>query len=133
MSIEQALHQRWATGAPLAALVPPSRFWTGSARGRQEMPYVVLERVQTAPTARTSSGTVICETLVRFNVWTRDLDLGQEIARRIAARFEGAALATAEGAVLNMRRAKEDQRGEPDGVWHLALDYVVIHQETKGV
>ena len=76
MSLEQAVHLRWQNDAPLAALVPITRVFTGKAVGSPVLPYVVLTRQATEPVDYTSSGTRIARAVVQClrrpcpEVWT---------------------------------------------------------------
>ncbi len=128
MSLEQAIHERWGTDFLLAADLPVEKLSTGAARGETSLPYAVLARRENQPLARTSSGTSIDRAVLRFTIWTADLDEGKRIARSIARRFDRADFSLASGAVLNMQRSLEAETQVDDGTWRLDLDYVVVHQ-----
>src|SRR5262249_28368694 len=128
MSLEQAIHERWATDFLLAGILPADRVSTGTARGETSLPYVVLSRRENQVVARTSSGTSIDRTVMRFTIRSADLDEGKDIAHAVAHRFERVDFALDHGNVLNMQRTQETESQADDGSWRLELDYVVIHR-----
>ena len=127
MNLESEIHRRWAADFGLASLVPVERVFTGVAGGAGALPYVVIERVIVTPKARTSSGTTIDETTLRLNIWAAGLEQAQAIARAAAARLERADFPLAEGRVLDVLLTDERHQRQPDGGWHVALDYRLIH------
>lgn len=132
MSVEQAVHERWSTTFDLSSLVPPERVFTGAAFGDPALPYVVVERQGNAPLLRTSSGRTIEETLLRFHVWTTDLEQGKQIAREAALAFDGDRLQLRRGNCLAVRRVAEGERLEDDGAWRLSLDYSFTLENARG-
>jgi hypothetical protein len=126
MSLEQAIHERWATDFLLATVLPADRLSTGAARGNTSLPYVVLSRRENQVVTRTSSGTCIDRAVMRFSVWSADLDEAKEIAQAIARRFERVDFPLGAGSVLNMQRSQETETQADDGSWQLELDYVLI-------
>jgi Protein of unknown function (DUF3168) len=129
MSLEQAIHERWATDFLLASVLPVERLTTGAARGETSLPYVVLSRRENQVVARTSSGTSIQRAIMRFAIWAADLDQAKQIAQAVGRRFERAEFALSTGDVLNMQRSLEIETQADDGSWHLESDYVVIHSQ----
>ena len=127
MNLESEIHRRWAADFTLASLVPVDRVFTGAAGGAPALPYVVIERLKVEPKARTSSGTTIDETGLRLNIWAAGLEQAQAIARAAAARLERADFPVAEGRVLDVLLSDERHQRQPDGGWHIALDYRLIH------
>ncbi|HVU87348.1 MAG TPA: DUF3168 domain-containing protein [Pirellulales bacterium] len=130
MSLEQAIHNRWATDFLLAGLLPAERLSTGAARGETSFPYVVLSRRENQVLARTSSGTSIDRAVVRFAIWSADLDEAKEIARAVAHRFERVDFPLDEGNVLNMQRLQETETQADDSSWLVEIDYTVIHRHA---
>lgn len=130
MSLEQAIHNRWATDFLLAGLLPHDRLSTGAARGDTSLPYVVLSRRENQVLARTSSGTSIDRALMTFAIWSADLDQAKEIGRAVAHRFERVDFPLDEGSVLNMQRLREAETQADDGSWRLEIDYAVIHRHA---
>jgi hypothetical protein len=129
MSVEQAIHQRWQTDFRLAALVPPQRLLTGAAFGNPTLPYVVIQRLASAPRTHTSSGTRISQLRLQFHGWTSDLETGKQLASQVRRRFDRTSFAVSDGRVLNMQQTDEQESLEADGVWHITIDFEVTHQE----
>jgi Protein of unknown function (DUF3168) len=127
MNLESEIHRRWAADFALASLVPVDRVFTGAAGGAPALPYVVIERLKVAPKVRTSSKTAIDEAGLRLNIWAAGLEQAQAIVRAAAARLERADFPLAEGRVLDVLLADERQQREPDGSWHVAADYRLVH------
>ncbi|MCE9546924.1 MAG: DUF3168 domain-containing protein [Planctomycetia bacterium] len=130
MSIERAIHDRWATDAALSSLLPAARVFTGTAEGNPRLPYAVLARVDTTPVLRTSSGTRLDDVRFELTIWAERLAAGQRIASAVARRFERATFGLAEGCVLVMRQLHHDERCEPHGAWRITLTFVVMHETT---
>jgi Protein of unknown function (DUF3168) len=126
MSLEQAIHERWATDFLLASVLPEERLSTGPARGETTLPYAVLTRRENQVVARTSSGSSIHRAVMRFTVWSADLDEAKQIARAIGRRFERSDFSLDDGSVINMQRVQEAESPADDGSWQLDLDYAAL-------
>lgn len=126
MNLEQAIRDRWATFEPLSTRVPLSRFWTATAPPGAELPLAVLDVVRVEPRVSTSSSRLIEHATLRISLLAEDLDTALQIARDVESRFERASFALDEGAVLDVRRERVEQRRSDDGVWTVALDYVAV-------
>ena len=122
MSLEQAVHTRWAGDAALVALVPAARFFTGPALGEPARPYAMLHRIGLPATTRTSSRTVN-DVLLRLEVFSLDLPTAKQIEGAIAASFDGQTFASDGVTVLRMRRAGHAETRQEDGVWEIKLEY----------
>ena len=124
MSLEQAIHRRWAADAALAALLPPERFTTGRASAGL-LPYATLARRSNRAAWRTAAGDRLDETEVAIHVWHEDYDAGRAIAGRVEALFDRAAFDMEGGArVVQMRRLDDDAAQGPDGVWRFTLVFL---------
>lgn len=124
MSLEAAIHERWASDLALSDLVPAERVYTGVARGTEELPYVVVTRARSEAQGRTSSGTELRQVVVRFDVWGADLDGVKAIGSAMRGAFNRQGFAVAEGVCQLMQWQGETERGMENGAWHLAVDYV---------
>lgn len=124
MSLEQAIHERWAEAAALVTLVPVERLSTGLAKGDQPLPYVVLSRQGSVPRWRGTGGLAIEETRVRFGVWSDDLDVAKEIEREIRAAFDRTSFGLPGGTCLVMQWESELEVADAEGMWQVATDYV---------
>jgi hypothetical protein len=128
MNLEHALHAHWSACRPLADLVPPSRLFTGLARGEPDLPSVTLDRPGDQPPTHTSSGHTLAAARFRFDVWDDQLDRAHQVAQAIAACFDRAAFAGCGGRVLDCLPLGRSQQQHPAGRWQLALDYLVRAQ-----
>lgn len=125
MSLEQAVHQRWAADPALAAMLPPERFTTGRA-SEGPLPYATLARRSNRTVWRANSGDRLDETELAVHVWHGDYDAGRAVAERVRAVFDRAAFGLASGArVVQMLRRGDDAAQGPDGVWRFTLVFVV--------
>ena len=129
MSLEQAIHLRWQNDAPLAALVPVTRVFTGKAVGSPVLPYVVLTRRATEPIDYTSSGTRIARAVMRIDVIDDDLDDAKAIGVEMLRLFDRADFAMAVGTVLNMQLRDLREEMHDDASWCLSVDFDVTTQE----
>jgi len=133
MNLESEIQRRWSADFALASLVPVERVFTGVAGGAPALPYVVIERMNVTPKARTSSGTTIDEISLRLNIWATALEQAQAVANAAAARWERSDFALAEGRVLDIVVADRRHERASDGTWRVAIDLQVIHSQTRGV
>ena len=125
MSLEQAVHQRWAATGALASLLPIENVTTGLARG-DSLPYATIVRKQGRTTLRTNAGATLEEVTLRINVWHDDHDAGRDIAERVEAAFDGADFALSSGErAIQMRRTDEQGSQRDDGIWRFAIEFLV--------
>jgi hypothetical protein len=122
VSLEQAIHSRWAGDGTLAGLVPSARFVTGKALGGSALPYATLTRLGFGKATR-SSLKVVEEALLRFSVFDNSLDTLKQIANAAATRFDGAVFTDAGVIVLRMRRVDLKETQADDGTWELTMDF----------
>jgi hypothetical protein len=126
MSLEAALHSRWAGDATLVALVPAAKFITGPALSSPAVPYVTLRRLPLRGVLRTSSHTVE-DAAIQFHIWCDTLAVGVQIADAISARFERQSFTSDGTYVLRMRKLDQRQERFPDGIWELTVGYHVLY------
>ncbi len=129
MSLEQAIHLRWQNDAPLAALVPVTRVFTGKAVGSPALPYIVLTRRAVQPVDYTSSGTRIASAVMRLDVIDDDLDNAKAIGVEMLRLFDRADFAMTAGTVLNMQLRDLRKAMHDDASWCLSIDFDVTTQE----
>ncbi len=124
MTLERAIHERWAANAALAALVPAAQLTTGrSSRGK--VPYVTILRERARATVRTNTGDTLQEITLRMNVWHTDYDAGRSVLDEILAVFDGSSFSLSEGGrVLHMRRVQDSVQQHADGVWQLTVRFL---------
>jgi hypothetical protein len=123
MSLEQAIHSRWAGDGTLSSLVPPSRFVTGKLLGGAALPYATLTRTGSGGTTRSSTRRVE-DVQVRLDVWDSNLDTLKQVADAADARFDAQAFSDGGVTVLRMRRVDLKETHADDGTWRMTLDFV---------
>ena len=125
MSLEQAVHQRWAATGALASLLPVENVTTGPAGG-DSLPYATIVRKRSRTTLRTNAGATLEEVTLRINVWHDDHDAGRDVAEQVEAAFDGAefTLASPQRAV-RMRRTDEHGSQRDNGIWRFTLEFLV--------
>ena len=126
MTLEGAIHARWAADSPLATALPVARLFTGEARGNPALPYAALERGDEKTLARTNSGARVEEVAFVFHVWTSDIEAGKAIAAAIERVFDQAAFTFTGGAVLDLRRTSAKEESQPDGTWLFVCEYSAL-------
>lgn len=130
MSVEKAIHERWATHAPLAGLLPAARLYTGGHLGAPVLPYAVLTREQSVPLARASGGVEYVNTTVKLRIISADLDEAKQIAAEALARFDRQHFALASGSCLNMQWNRNQEQLAHDGMWDVCLEFMVTSQHV---
>ena len=139
MSLERAIHRRWASYRPLVDLVSADRFRTQTlpAEGGQPMeapPYVTLERLDGTRgqgIIRTSGQRTLAAQGVRFNIWAGDLDVAKRIRQAIADRYSRQHFGAGGVIVQDMKLLQRDDSEGDDGLWHLTDDYLVRTETTE--
>ncbi len=128
LEIEQAIHERWAVTGALIALVPAARVFTGAAADNPAAPYVVWQRLSTAPAARTSSGRQISRTRLRCEIRAEQLAAAKQIAAAVSEEFNRSAFSLAVGTCLAMQHAGHEETLTPQGWWLVATEFDVTHE-----
>lgn len=124
MTLEQAIHQRWAHDAALAALVPAEQVTTGRS-SRAALPYVTILRERAETTLSTNAGDTLEAITLSMHVWHRDYDAGRAVSDRVQAAFHRSSFVLADGRrVLQMRRVQETAVQHPDGVWQWTIRFL---------
>ena len=125
MSLEQAIHERWAASAALSAVLPAERLKTGLARGTG-IPYATLSRKPGRTVFRTNAGDALDRVPLVIRVWHSQFDAGQAIAQEVKAAFDRAELALDGGdRALDMLRGGESVVQHEDGIWEWAIEFSV--------
>lgn len=131
MSLLKALHERWASYRPLAELAPPEQVVTGAALGELPLPRVSLARQPDRAVTHTSSGHRLRAAIVRLTICDGDYDSACRVASAIDTLLHHAEFDYADGRVLDARLAGREEQSGSDGVWRIALDYLMTVDETK--
>jgi hypothetical protein len=128
LGLEQAIHERWAATGALTALVPVARVFTGAAVDQPAAPYVVWQRVNTAPQARTSSGRQVDRTRMRCEIRAEQLAIAKQIAQAVFDAYNRATLTLVSGTCLIMQHVAFDEVLSPEGWWRVATEFDVLHE-----
>lgn len=128
LGLEQAIQERWAASAPLTALVPAARVFTGAAVDGPATPYVVWQRVSTSSLSRTSSGRQIDRSRLRCEVRSEQLASAKQIAQAVADEYDRATFALPSGSCLTMQHVVHAETLSPQGWWLVATEYDVLHE-----
>lgn len=124
MTLEQAIHQRWAADTTLAALVPAEQVTTGRS-SRRRVPYVTILRERARAAVRTNGGDTLHEITLRMNVWHADYDAGNSVLDQILAVFDHSSFSLSDsGRVLHMRRIQDSVQQHADGLWQWTIRFL---------
>ena len=122
MTLEEALHARWAASEALAALLAADRLSTGPAHAAR--PYAVLARGPTRTLLRTNAGDALDEVEIAFHIHHDDHAAAGEIAREVKAAFDRSAWDLGDGRrVLRMLRTGETVVPRGDGGWEFVVAF----------
>lgn len=130
MSIEKAVHERWATHLPLNSLLPSARLYTGGQLGAPALPYAVLTREQSVPWGRASGGAEYVNTTVRVRIVSANLDDAKQVKEQVLRRFDRTHFALTDGTCLNMQWTRSDEELQRDGMWEVSVDFMVTSQHV---
>ena len=124
MTLEQAIHQRWAADMTLAVLVPPEQVTTGRS-SRRHVPYVTILRERSRTTVRTNGADTLQEITLFVNVWHADYDVGSTVLDQILAVFDHSSFTLSDsGRVLHMRRIQDSVQQHADGLWQWTIRFL---------
>lgn len=125
MSLEQAMHSRWASDTALPLLIPPDRFTTGAAWTRPPLPYAELALLGQRSHC-SGSHYRVAEIELALTVYAASLGQLKHVAAAVIARFDGAAFDLTTGRVLRMRLIDRQERRFSDGTWQGALKLLAV-------
>lgn len=125
MSLEQAIHDRWASDAALPLLIPPARFTTGPAWSRPELPYAQLHH-QGQRSRAGGSHWCVEEVELVMTVHAETLTQLKTVLVAAIACFDNAAFDLSTGSVLRMRRIDQREERTADGTWHGTLTWLAL-------
>ncbi len=130
MSVEKAVHERWATHLPLNDLLPSGRLYTGGQLGAPVLPYAVLTREQSVALGRASGGVEYVHTTLRVRIVSASLDEAKQVKQRVLERFDRTHFALVDGTCLNMQWTRNDEQLHRDGMWEVSVDFMVTSQHV---
>lgn len=125
MTLEQAIHERWAQAAALASLLPAERVTTGRTVNTAR-PYATLSCPHRRTAIRTNNGGGVDAVTLRIDLWYDCYDAGQTLLAQLLATFDRTDFPLADGRrVVQMRRDTDAVTQHPDGVWQLSAEFLV--------
>ena len=122
--LEAAIHKRWKRSPRLLALLPADRVYVGWVPNGT-LPYCAITNDGDDSEQYTSSGTEIERNVIRFNVFSADLETAQKIKQEIKRAFNRQRFSTDGGEVINIQRSAGLKIRAEDGIWQLTEDYSV--------
>lgn len=125
MTLEQAIHARWAASPSLEALLPAQRVRTGTFHG-DGRPYATLERKAGRTIFRTNAGDALDEVALAVHVWHESYDASLAIAGQVKAAFDRSQFDLEGGdRVVQIRRTGDVARQHDGGVWQLTVEFSI--------
>jgi hypothetical protein len=122
VTLEEALHARWAASEALTALLAAERLSTGPAHAAR--PYAVLSRGPTRTLLRTNAGDALDEVEMSFHIHHDDHAAAGAIAQQVKAAFDRSAWDVGDGRrVLRMLRTGETVVPRGDGGWEFVVAF----------
>jgi predicted lysophospholipase L1 biosynthesis ABC-type transport system permease subunit len=133
VTLEQAIHARWAATPALNSLLPADRVRTGAFHG-EGTPYATLERKSSRTVFRTNAGDALDEVALAIHVWHTSLDAARAILQQVKAAFERSALDLDGGdRVVQVRRVAESARQHENNVWQLTVELAASVYLASGI
>ena len=125
MSLEGTVIERWTSHAPLVELIPAERLALGIFMQEVALPYALVSRQGSGVAFRTTDA-VGRDVLIRFDLYGLPSDYGtlKTIVERIRSRYDNTDFAVAEGDCFCLRESAENELQEPDGTWHVWIDFI---------
>jgi hypothetical protein len=131
MTLEAAIHARWASHADLCAVLPVEHFSTGLVRGAG-VPCVRLVRKACRAVLWTNAAAVFDEVVLEFHVWHDDYDAGWTIAGAVVAAFDRSRFdISPTERVLDLIRTSDLVQPQGDGLWQFTLRFVAQVHRTR--
>jgi hypothetical protein len=123
MNLAQVLHQRWAAAAPLCALLPTQRVFTGMSPDPTR-PLATIAKLGSRPLEAFNDGSAVDAISVRFQVFCDGYDAAAAIVEQINVTFDRSRFPLAgSDRVLLMRRTNDAEQQQDDGVWQMTVDF----------
>jgi hypothetical protein len=133
MTLEQAIHQRWAADETLSGLLPADRVTTGRASDAS-VPYATLVRGSSRTLLRTNAGDALDEVGLEIHVWHDDYDACLRIVAALKSAFDRSDFPLSEGRrVVQIRRRSDTPVQHPDGLWQWTITFVAQVYLPAGV
>lgn len=133
MSVEAAIHARYAANLAMTQLCPAAKFITGvHQRENQASPYGSLTRAGALASLWTSSGKVTRHQM-RFQFWPNSYGQGDQIKASVMSLFDNQSWTNEDTHISYMRLSNEFELQEDDGSWQFVMDFDVDAQTAMEV
>lgn len=117
MSLEKAIHQRWAADPRLQEWLPVERLFTGRVSHGQ-MPYGTLWRLGSRPLWRTAAGDLLEEVQLALRLWHSEYDRLRAVVDQVRRLLDRSSFELEEGGrVTALQMDRQRYRQEPEGHW----------------
>lgn len=128
MSVEAAIHSRYAANLAVTQLCPAAKFITGvHQHENQASPYGSLTRVGALASLWTTSGKVTRHQM-RFQFWPSSYGQGDQIKTAVKNLYDNQSFTEGDTHVSCMRLSNEFELQEDDGSWQFVMDFDVDSQ-----
>jgi hypothetical protein len=122
MSLEKAIHERWAADQKLREWLPPDRLFTGLASHGQ-IPYGTLWRLGSRTLWRTAAGDLLEEVQLALRVWHPEYDRLRALGDQVRRVLDRSSFELDEGGrVTALQVDRQRYRQEPEGHWWAELE-----------
>jgi len=133
VTLEQAIHARWAASPNLEALLPAERVRTGAFHG-EGRPYATLERKTSRTVFRTNAGDALDEVPLAVHVWHTSYDATRAIAQQVKAAFDRSDFSLDGGdRVVEVHRTAESARQHENNVWQFTIEFCASVYLASGI
>ena len=127
-----AIHRRWASAAPLAALLPAARLFSELAVDVGAEPYVVVKHEHTTPLARTSSRTRVELVQLTLALHHDNFDQALRTAAEAARWFDGWSGPADECRIVDSRATVGGCTALEVGRWRCDIRCELTCEQTSG-
>jgi len=122
MSLEKAIHERWAADQKLREWLPPDRLFTGLASHGQ-IPYGTLWRRGSRTLWRTAAGDLLEEVQLALRLWHGQYDRLRPLVDHLRRLLDRSSFELDEGGrVTALLVDRQRYRQEPEGHWQAELE-----------
>ncbi|HOM17219.1 MAG TPA: DUF3168 domain-containing protein [Thermoguttaceae bacterium] len=122
MSLEKAIHQRWAADAKLQERLPAEYLFTGRV-SRDQTPYATLWRLGSRTVWRTAAGDLLEEVQLALRLWHSEYEQLRAVVEQVRRLLDRSSFELEEGGrVTALRVDQQRYRQEPEGRWLAELE-----------
>jgi hypothetical protein len=122
MSLEKAIHERWAADQKLREWIPPDRLFTGRTTHGQ-IPYGTLWRLGSRTLWRTAAGDLLEEVQLALRVWHPEYDRLRALVEQVRRVLDRSSFELEEGGRVTVLQVdRQRYRQEPEGHWRAEVE-----------